>query len=190
MGILEKEVAQGVRKERVQKAILYSVAAVGVLSVGLLAPNVLQALKMFGWRPHKRQSEVIARCRTKLIRRDLIEKDKRGFLRLTSLGEIRLRELERREHKIPKPKRWDKKWRALIFDIPDKRIGLRDKLRNTLSSIGFVKLQRSVWIYPYDCEELVALLKADFRIGIDLLYLIIDKIENDKKLREHFGLAQ
>lgn len=55
--------------------------------------------------------------------------------------------------------------------------------------IGFLKLQDSVWIYPYDCEELVALLKADFRIGKDILYVIADSLENDGWIKRHFGLV-
>jgi CRISPR-associated endonuclease Cas2 len=76
----------------------------------------------------------------------------------------------------------------LIFDISEKRRGTRDKVRNTLISIGFIHLQDSVWVYPYDCEDLITLLKADFMIGKDLLYVIADKIENDIELHKKFGL--
>ena len=55
--------------------------------------------------------------------------------------------------------------------------------------IGFVRLQDSVWVYPYDCEDLITLLKADFRVGKDVLYLIVDSIENDKYLRAEFNLT-
>jgi hypothetical protein len=44
-----------------------------------------------------------------------------------------------------------------------------------------------VWVYPYDCEDLITLLKADFKIGKDLLYVITESIENDKWLRQSFG---
>ncbi|KKT75590.1 MAG: hypothetical protein UW71_C0001G0001, partial [Parcubacteria group bacterium GW2011_GWB1_44_7] len=55
-------------------------------------------------------------------------------------------------------------------------------------SVGFMKLQKSVWVYPYDCEDFVNLIKADFKIGKDLLYLIVDSIENDKFIKEYFQL--
>jgi len=54
--------------------------------------------------------------------------------------------------------------------------------------IGFVRLQNSVWVYPYDCEDLVKLLKADFRIGREVLYVIADSIENDMWMRKEFSL--
>ena len=77
----------------------------------------------------------------------------------------------------------------LIFDIPEKRKSLREKVRTTLVSLGFKRLQDSVWVYPDDCEDLITLLKADFRVGKDLLYLIVDTIENDRVLREYFGIT-
>ena len=112
------------------------------------------------------------------------------MLRLTAKGEQVLRRLELHDFKLRKPKRWDRKWRILIFDIPERRKGLRQKIRYTLKAIGFVRLQDSVWAYPYDCEDLVTLLKADFKVGKDLLYLIVDSLEYDKPLKEYFGLHQ
>lgn len=111
-----------------------------------------------------------------------------GTLRLTVKGEAALRRLELSEYRLKKPRRWDGRWRVLIFDIPERRRLLRDKVRNTLVAIGFVRAQDSVWIYPYDCEDLVTLLKADFRIGKDLLYLVVEKMEYDVIFKDHFGL--
>jgi CRISPR-associated endonuclease Cas2 len=110
------------------------------------------------------------------------------FLRLTEKGEQKLRQLENYNYQIEKPKKWDKRWRIIIFDIKEGRKGTREKLRLTLKSIGFVRLQNSVWVYPYDCEDLITLLKADFKIGKDVLYVIAEKIENDKWLKQEFNL--
>ena len=54
--------------------------------------------------------------------------------------------------------------------------------------IGFLRLKDSVWVYPYDCEDLVTLMKADFKIGKDILYIIAETIENDSWLKKEFGL--
>jgi len=52
-----------------------------------------------------------------------------------------------------------------------------------------VRLQDSVWIYPYNCEEFVVLLKAELGLGRDVLYLIVDRVEDDLALRIHFKLG-
>jgi DNA-binding transcriptional regulator PaaX len=175
------------RKGDIQKALLQTVAVAGLLGVAVLAPNMLKVLKQYGFIPSSRFKGVVNTSRKRLVTSGLL-KYKNGNLQLTKSGEAKLRELEMSDFKIKIPKRWDGKWRVLIFDISERRRGIRDKVRRTLVSIGSVHLQDSVWVYPYDCEDLVTLLKADFKIGRDLLYMIVDSIENDKCLRESFDL--
>jgi len=189
MGVLEKESKTRSRRANIQKLMLASVAVAGGISVALVAPGVLGAMGKLGLIPSARQLEIIKRSRSRLVARGLLVYQG-NMLRLTAKGEQVLRRLELHDFKLRKPKRWDRKWRILIFDIPERRKGLRQKIRYTLKAIGFVRLQDSVWAYPYDCEDLVTLLKADFKVGKDLLYLIVDSLEYDKPLKEYFGLHQ
>ncbi|MBI2627568.1 hypothetical protein HYW72_01410 [Candidatus Nomurabacteria bacterium] len=192
MGKLEKEFKKRERKANIQKIILSSIATVGLLSVAVLAPNALQALKFFGIEPKSKwQKYNINHSVKRLKDHGLIcfETTSRGtFTRLTPKGEDKLRKFRLLGYKLKKPRKWDKKWRMLIFDIKEKRKGTRDKIRFTLKRIGFLRLQDSVWVYPYDCEDLVTLMKADFKIGKDLLYLIVDTIEGDTKIKNYFKL--
>src|SRR3989344_3769127 len=192
MGELEKKLKKRERKANIQKAILSGIAAVGILSVAVLAPNALQALKFFGIEPKSKwQKYNINHSVKRLKDQGLIcfETTSRGtFARLTQKGEDKLRKFELLGYKLKKPNKWDHKWRMLIFDIKEERKGTRDKLRFTLKRIGFLRLQDSVWVYPYDCEDFVTLMKADFKIGKDLLYLIVDFIEGDTKIKNYFKL--
>ena len=192
MGNLEKEVRDEIRGTKIQKAILRTIGGLGLLSVAVLAPNALQALGYFGLTGKNllNKNRAINNSRNRLIEHGLIEYNKDSFLCLTEKGEKKLIEIEAKDYKIIKPQKWDKKWRILICDIKEEKRSLREKIRNTLMSIGFVRLQDSVWVFPYDCEDLITLLKADFRVGKDLLYIIADKIEYDKIIREQFGLEK
>lgn len=180
-----------ITKGDVRRTVLTSVKGAGILAMGLIAPNVLQ---IFGKRGiihiNEREKEIIARARNDLIQNGCLKKDAQGYLRLTEKGEEKLQSYELSDYELVIPKIWDKKWRVLIFDIPEYRKALRNKIRQTLINIGFLRVQDSVWIFPHDCEELVALLKADFKVGKDLLYLIVEKIENDHVFRKWFGLLQ
>ncbi|MEK7574784.1 MAG: hypothetical protein AAB511_00975 [Patescibacteria group bacterium] len=187
MGNLEKDSRRRTRKGNIERAVLNTVAAAGVLSVALLAPNALKMLGVKNWAGWSRQKEGVAEARKRLIKNGLLEY-KNNSLMVTVKGEAKLRHLELLNFRYPKPKRWDKKWRLLIFDIAESKRILRDKVRLTLQAIGFVKLQHSVWAYPYNCEDLIALLKTDFRVGTDLLYIIADNVENDAVLKKYFGL--
>lgn len=86
------------------------------------------------------------------------------------------------------PRKWDKRWRIVIFDIPEDRRKARDLLRDRLIAIGFVRLQASVWVYPHDCEDVITLLKTSFVIGREVLYIVADHVERDSELRARFGL--
>lgn len=187
MGQLERGSKKRRRRANLKKIILGTVAAAGLVGVAMVAPNVLGAMKKLGLLPSKRQIEIIQNSRQRLIRQGLlVYRD--GMLRLTPAGERTLRLLELRGYMPHKPKRWDSKWRVLVFDIPETRKKLREQIRRTLVTVGFVRLQDSVWLYPYDCEDLMTLLKADFHIGKDMLYLIVDSLEYDTPFRRRFGL--
>lgn len=114
---------------------------------------------------------------------------KKGKFYLTSIGRIKIIKeiIKERKKKI----KWDKKWRAIIFDIPELRRKDRSFLRRELKWIGFKELQKSIWVYPFDIEkELTALLrlwKLDFK-G-DIRFILIERIEKDKDLRKYFQLS-
>lgn len=187
MAKLETDFKRRKKRADIQKLVLTTVAVTGIVGVGLIAPGVLGALGKLGLKPKGRQLDIIRTSRNRLVERGfLIWEGNR--LRLTPKGQQKLRVFELQDYKIAKPKRWDKRWRALIFDIPERRKGLRDKVRRTLLAVGFVRLQDSVWVYPYPCEDLVTLLKADFKIGKDMLYMIVDTLEHDQYMRQQFDL--
>lgn len=85
---------------------------------------------------------------------------------------------------------WDKKWRVVVFDIPEKKRNQRNFLRGRLKWLGFKELQKSVWIFPYDIkqelEELLTICKSD--ISGDVRFMEVGKIEDDKDLKDYFNL--
>ena len=133
MGAIEKELRVKIKRENIQKIILSGIAAVGLLSIAVLAPNALQALKFFGIKPKTRwQKYNINHSIERLKNNGLIcfEITSKGtFLRLTQKGKDKLMKFELLGYKLKKSKKWDKKWRMLIFDIKEKRKNTRDKIR-------------------------------------------------------------
>jgi len=174
---------------KLQTVILKSITIAGLLSVVMVAPNALQLLKFTGDKRKERNlRQSIYNSRKRLVEKGLIEYNKNDFLCLTKEGQKELKRIEFGNYRIKKPKKWDKKWRILIFDIKERKRQSRDQLRITLNLIGFVKLQNSVWVYPYDCEDLIVLLKTDFSFGREVLYIVADRIENERTLLKVFNL--
>src|SRR3989338_4335654 len=187
MGKLEERSRVRTKRKNLQKLILETVSVAGVLSIAMIAPAVVGAMGKLGIIPRRRQNEYISSSASKLVKRGLLFYDGKRY-QLTSRGDGLLRRWEFADFKLSKPKKWDKKWRVIIFDIPEKKKRVREQIRSLFNQAGLRRLQDSVWVYPYDCEDVITLLKTDFGVGKDLLYLIVDELENDKHLREEFDL--
>ncbi|MEK7101661.1 MAG: CRISPR-associated endonuclease Cas2 [Patescibacteria group bacterium] len=191
MGKLEQSVRWERRLGALQQAMLTAVVLGGVVLVAATIPNVAQLLRFFpgfkkGARFNYKAKSVLGRLADKgcIV---FVEKNGKRYARITEKGE-RMLQLETEKVTMTKKRKWDRRWRIVIFDIPERRKSVRTKLRRYMQEYGFVRLQDSVWVYPYDCEDLIALVKASFRIGADVLYMIVERLEHDKHLREHFSL--
>ena len=191
MGKLEAEARIDRRKGYFQEAVLGTIAVAGILAVMMVAPGVLQLLGGFGSRK-KRLAEQSLSALTRLAYRGHIvfeERDGRKYVRITPEGQRALAIQQQKALLQTKAKRrWDRRYRVVIFDIPVYRKGVRDKLRRAMKESGFLQIQQSVWLHPYDCEDLIALIKAELHIGKDVSYMIVEKIERDEWIRKHFKL--
>lgn len=192
MGIVETNAYIKRRKGYIQQAILMTVGIAGVVLVATIAPNAPAALAKL---PSIKRAQLKARYRTALGRlaaQGYVEFEKRDgkpYARITDTGRKKLEfTLEKEKLDLSKKRRWNGRWRVIIFDVPERRRKTRDRLRFLMQELGFVRLQDSVWVFPYDCEEFITLLKAELKIGSAVLYMVVEEIENDKHLREHFNL--
>lgn len=181
------------KRTNVKSIILKTIEVAGLISVAVVAPGVLVAIDKTQKQHRKYQQRYyVNRAIKEMIISGLIEyhKNNQGVncLRLTKNGKNKLLEYAIDNLKIKKPWRWDKKYRVIIFDIKEYKRKTRDKMRRWLEHLGFVRLQNSVWVHPYECREVIILLKSHFKIGKEVLYMTVDSIENDKWLREEFNL--
>lgn len=88
-----------------------------------------------------------------LQRRGLIRNKSKDSFTFTQKGKKWLDKSLIRYFKTKSGGKWDKKWRIVIFDIPQEMHKERVKFRKKIKSLGFVMLQKSVFVFPYLCEE-------------------------------------
>lgn len=180
------------RKRDIQHAVLATVAVPGVIAFAAIAGNAVQLLKYLPndrYNLKYRMKSVAGRLVAKGYA-NWVERDGKKFLQITPKGHQALAFEQAKVTLKDQKKKWDGRWRMVAFDIPERRRKIRLRLRTVMSEIGFVRLQDSVWVYPYDCEDFIALLKAELKIGKDVLYAIADTIEHDKSIRRHFNLPE
>jgi hypothetical protein len=192
MGSIETAARKKRKKRKLKTGLLLAALGAGILLTAAMAPNALQLLRYI---PGKRDARFLyqnKRALTRLKEKGLVtfvKCEDRWYARTTNKGRVFLLGDGLRDHLFrSKDKRWDGQWRVVTFDVPEKRRSTRDRLRGYMHAYGFKKLQSSVWVFPHDCEEVLALIKAELRIGNAVLYMAVDEIENDRHLREHFHL--
>lgn len=175
-----------------KEVVLRTLMIGGLLSVAVVAPNALQAIAFFT----DKKAEYNARYE---VRRKLYDLQKSGHVKFISRGSATFVTLTPKGRKevekyllgdlvINKPKRWDKKWRIVSFDVKNTRTPLRNLLRFHLRRIGFVQYQKSMWVHPYECEDVVIMLKSYFKFGKEVMYIVAEYIENDTQLKREFDL--
>jgi len=106
---------------------------------------------------------------------------------LTEKGRMKALTYYFEEMKIKKGK-WDNKWRLIIFDIPEKnRLG-RNVIRGKIKKLGFYELQKSVWVYPYECKDEIDYIIEYYNLRKYVRFLVADFIDNELHLKEIFKL--
>src|SRR3989338_1597585 len=109
-------------------------------------------------------------------------------LSITETGQNALGQVVSNTFALLKKAAWDRKLRIVVFDIPEPYAALRNMVRGILKKAGFLKLQQSVWVFPHECEELVTLIKTESRLSQYILYGVLERIEDEDRLRRLFRL--
>src|SRR3989344_5130016 len=84
------------------------------------------------------------------------------------------------------PKKWDRNWRLVVFDIPAKKYKARSALLGKLKELGFVMLQRSIWAYPFECKNEIAVVGKAFEVERYIHQITCHEISGEEQLRYDF----
>ncbi len=179
---------------RIKNLLLRSLATVGVISIALVAPKMTRLLKELD-RPAKNRTQLYRRISQGINRLEqdglvaVFGEHGKRRVEITEKGLAVMKKVEFGEYAIPEPAFWDGKWRVIVFDINERRRRTRNQLRRLLDGTGFVRIQDSVWIYPYPCDEFISLVRAHLKSSVgEMRSFVAEALESDKILREHFHL--
>ena len=110
-------------------------------------------------------------------------------LLLTDKGKQKALTYDLENIKIKKSEKWDKKWRVVLFDIPEKRKRIREIFRFHLKKLEFYEFQKSVFVHPYDCRDEIEYLIEFYDIRKFARFLIAESVDNELHLKQHFNLV-
>jgi len=176
-------------RDKVIKDIFSVLGVAGIITVAVLAPNALQ---IFGnqYVKGKRRTQ-LKRSLKSLERKDLVsikEEEGKTTISLTKNGKRKILEFKANDMVIKKPKKWDKKWRLVIFDVPNSYSASRLTFTRKLKELGFKYMQKSVWIYPYPCENEVDFLKELYEIRPYVRIVTAESVDIQDDLIKKFDL--
>lgn len=178
-------------QKEIMKGILSVLKVVGVISVAVLAPNALQAftkthkaIKDFNGYRLKRAIKNMQK--NKLV--DLFERNGQTLVQTTIKGQKVAETFNIMGLRIKAPKKWDGKWRVVIFDVPETLKRNRRLFRRRLIDLGFVMLQKSTWVYPYPCLKEVSLLKEFYKVSSFVNFITAEDIDLKPDLVQKFDL--
>lgn len=184
-------------KGEITKDILRWALTAGVIAVAATSPyflfNIVRAFaKGQDGRRYKRKD--IYNTFYRLRKQECIIFEEEGnqiFISLTEEGRKKADWLQINHLVIKKPKRWDKKWRLIMFDVPHIHRPKREALRGLIKRLGLYPLQKSVWIHPHDCHDEIKLLRDFFGLSEHELRIVLtEDIGDDLFLKEKFNLRK
>ncbi len=176
-------------------SLLKFMAVGGLITTTVLAPNAIQALDKplkayFNKLDKRSRDREYQRCLRYMKRQGLITYtayDYEHGIQLTETGEKRAKKADLEVLAIPKPPKWDGKWRIVMFDIPEKYKTPRDYLSRKLKQLGMIQLQKSVWVYPFTCREEVEVVALTYGVSHFVTYIETGHIDSQQKLKERFS---
>jgi len=179
-------------RSEIVKDFLSWLAIAGLIYIASSSPYFIRNLIKAYQERKKYPKKKIADTFYNLRRQGLIEIRKKNhqiYIHLTEKGKIKANWMQIDSLRINRPRKWDKKWRLVIFDIAQLKKLYREALRGKLKELGFFPFQKSVWIHAFDCRAEIELLKEFFGLSDKEIRLIIsDDIGDDKKLKKFFKI--
>lgn len=162
----------------------------------LVAAPLASPRKRFDWDAYQKEWEKFNpwRLRQALTRLheqkmvEIVEEDDIPVVKLTKKGKLKLLKYKLEEMELKKPHRWDKKWRIVIYDVPKEKNNAARAFRSLLQQLKFLRLQKSVYLTPFPCEDEINYLRELFDIGENVALLIVASLENADPYRRYFGI--
>lgn len=175
-----------------EKILLFLLTGV-VLSICYTPRQYWRTVKIAGkeWEKINKkeaQAEIKKLYQSKLIKRNKNTDGTITFV-ITDKGKLKALTYRFEEMQIDK-KSWDGKWRMVAFDIPEKYRWGRDSLREKIKKLGFYELQKSIFIFPYDCKDEIDFIIEFFKIRRHVRFGILETIDNEEHFKKIFGFKK
>lgn len=182
------------KTSKVGKDLLKYLAFGGILTLAMLSPvggpKIAKALlKQLRYKIQQLRNSAYYLKKRGLV--EFVSEDDKGItIKITNDGKKYLKTFDIDGMALNKPVHWDKKWHLVIFDVPEKHKKAREALRRKLKDLNLVRLQDSVWVTPYPCDDEVRFLREIFNIPFNVDVFVTEDLKHHEiKLKKYFELV-
>lgn len=116
------------------------------------------------------------------------DKDETVTIVLSEKGKKKILKYDLDKIQIKKPPKWDNLWRLMVFDIPEDKKQGRTALVAKLKELGFYPMQKSVYIYPYECKDEIDFIVEMFNLVPYVRFLRVKDVDIELDLKNKFHL--
>lgn len=189
---------QKYEKGEIAEIVLKTLLAVGFITFAMrprresadsAMPNAVQIFKYFkpiNWKDRAKIKSSVSR-----LEQSGFIKKKRGenetFI-LTEKGREKAMRYAISQMKIAEQRTWDKKWRLIMFDVPEKKVQARRAINFALKRLGCIQYQKSVFVTPYPCEKEIDFVGDSFGVREHMRIIVANEIEKADSLKKVFNL--
>lgn len=129
------------------------------------------------------------------LKRRLKQLDTSGYIvlggeevEITNEGRHFLEKLEQKELTIKKTK-WTGTWNIVSYDIPEYKKKQREAFRDGIKRLGFYRVQKSLWVIPYECKTEIATLAQFYEVAPHVMYMTAQELPTANRLKKIFNLS-
>ncbi|OGE74129.1 MAG: hypothetical protein A3I07_00200 [Candidatus Doudnabacteria bacterium RIFCSPLOWO2_02_FULL_42_9] len=179
------------KRNEIAKIILASIAVTGGVFVFAALPGLAEAFAPYLKKQRYLNSGQLKKSLNKLAIGGFVgitQDGNKTVLKLTKAGMQKVLTFKLDDMQIKRQKRWDRKWRIVMFDIPEKFKQKRDALVQKLGEIGFIRIQKSVWICPFPCEDEIFFIAELYEVREYLRMITAEDIDREENLLKAFNL--
>lgn len=180
-----KSIRDPYKKGELAKEILIGLIKGGIIVSSFALPNMALILKMFeanDYRERYRITRIIKNLKNKKLL-DIYEKEGEERIEITEKGKKRIVRYKIDELKLNRPKKWDRHWRIIMFDIPEKFKKSRDALSKKMKDMEIYPMQKSVYVCPFDCKDEIDFVSEIFGVRRFVHYVIANDLGEGGELK-------
>lgn len=172
------------------KMILLGLVGVGLVIVCVTLPGIGPVFELF--KPKNTYERRKLRHSFKTLQKQnmvhVYNKNGKTVIKITEKGQKKVLKYNLENMEIRRPKKWDGKYRIIMFDVPETKKIARRELSSVLARIGAYRIQKSAFVSPFECRPEIDFVGGYYGVRTNIIYITAEDLDNADAIKKRFHL--